>query len=99
MSTLLACSALRRSYRDILRQGPPSVQFVHLDGPTGIIRERMTARVGHYMPVSLLDSRTARLEPLSPDENGLVLDLRLPTEQLVLAVADRLRRPLPRPVT
>ncbi|WP_416900826.1 gluconokinase [Micromonospora echinospora] len=93
VSTVLACSALRRSYRDLLRQGPPSVQFVHLDGPTEVIRERMSTRAGHYMPVSLLDSQIATLEPLGPDEDGMVLDLRLPAGQLAISVADRLGPP------
>ncbi|MFI6227904.1 gluconokinase [Micromonospora echinospora] len=93
VSTVLACSALRRSYRDLLRQGPPSVQFVHLDGPTEVIRKRMSTRAGHYMPVSLLDSQIATLEPLSPDEDAVVLDLRLPAEQLAISVADRLGLP------
>lgn len=94
ISTVLACSALKRSYRDLLRQGPPSVDFVHLDGPTDVIRERLSLRTAHYMPVSLLDSQTATLEPLWPDESGLVLDLRLAPDQIVSAVVDRLGLPV-----
>jgi gluconokinase len=74
-STVIACSALRRGYRDVLRTGPPSVDFVHLDGATEIIRARLATRLGHYMPASLLDSQIATLEPLGPDERGVVLDL------------------------
>jgi gluconokinase len=98
VSTVLACSALRRSYRDLLRQGPPRVDFVHLDGPTEVIRERMSLRAGHYMPASLLDSQTATLEPLWPDEQGVVLDLRHDTAEVVGAAVRELglpARPLP----
>ncbi|MDG4797586.1 gluconokinase [Micromonospora sp. WMMD1082] len=93
VSTVLACSALKRSYRDLLRQGPPRVDFVHLHGPTEVIRDRMSLRAGHYMPESLLDSQTATLEPLWPDEPGLVLDLQLPTETLITATITQLALP------
>lgn len=64
-----ACSALRRAYRDRLRQalGEPAL-FVHLEGERQLIRARMAARLGHYMPTALLDSQFATLEPLAPDE-------------------------------
>ncbi|MBM0239067.1 gluconokinase [Micromonospora sp. ATA32] len=90
VSTVLACSALKRAYRDLLRQGPPTVDFVHLDGPAEVIRERMSQRAGHYMPASLLDSQLAILERLAPDEPGLVLDGSLPPDELVAAAVDRL---------
>ena len=90
VSTVLACSALKRSYRDVLRQGPPGVDFVHLDGAPEVIRERMSRREGHYMPASLLDSQIAILEPLQPDESGLVLDVGLAPAELVRAAVDRL---------
>ncbi|MEV2239181.1 gluconokinase [Micromonospora sp. NPDC049891] len=93
VSTVLACSALRRSYRDVLRQGPPAVDFVHLAGPSEVIRERLTLRSGHYMPASLLDSQTATLEPLCPDEQGLVLDLRLSTDELITKTVNHLALP------
>ncbi|MFP5347573.1 MAG: gluconokinase [Actinomycetes bacterium] len=82
-STVVACSALKRSYRDLLRGGPPALQFVQLDGSAEVIRERMSHRSGHFMPTTLLDSQIATLEPLQPDEDGIVLDLTLPPEVLV----------------
>ncbi|NHI20180.1 gluconokinase [Phycicoccus endophyticus] len=82
-STVMACSALRRSYRDILRSGPPQVQFVHLDGPSELISARMSARPDHFMPAALLQSQVATLEPLEPDEDGVVLDLRQDPDTLV----------------
>ncbi|TDB74035.1 gluconokinase [Micromonospora sp. KC723] len=94
VSTVLACSALKRSYRDVLREGPPTVDFVHLDGPADVIRARMSLRAGHYMPASLLDSQTDTLETLGPDERGVVLDLRLPAATLVPVVAARLGLPV-----
>ncbi|MFD6666801.1 gluconokinase [Micromonospora chalcea] len=93
VSTVLACSALKRSYRDVLRQGPPSVEFVHLAGPAELIRARMTGRVGHYMPASLLNSQRATLEDLTPDEPGVVLDVAATPEELVVAAVDRLGLP------
>jgi gluconokinase len=93
VSTVLACSALTRSYRDVLRQGSPGMDFVHLDGSAEVIRERMSSRAGHYMPASLLDSQIATLEPLQADESGLVLDVSLPPDELVSAAVSRLGLP------
>ncbi|WP_328417688.1 MULTISPECIES: gluconokinase [unclassified Micromonospora] len=90
VSTVLACSALKRSYREVLREGPPTVDFLHLDGTAEIIRERMSQRAGHYMPASLLDSQLAILERFGPGEPGLVLDLALPPASLVSTAVDRL---------
>ena len=59
---VLSCSSLKRSYRDILRMGSPDVHFVHLHGARDLLAARMTARPGHYMPPSLLDSQLATLE-------------------------------------
>jgi gluconokinase len=82
-STVIACSALRRAYRDTLRSGPPSLDFVHLAGSADVIRDRLAARTGHYMPASLLDSQLATLEPFRPDELGVVLDVTLSPDELV----------------
>ncbi len=62
---ILACSALKESYRNELTAGtaPGSVRFIFLTGPASLIRERMAARHGHYMPESLLPSQLAALEP------------------------------------
>ena len=67
---VVTCSALRRSYRDLLRDGHPSVRFVHLQAPAQLIKNRVDNRRGHYMPPSLLASQLATLEPLGPDEPG-----------------------------
>ena len=60
---VIACSALRRAYRDRIRAGAPGVRFVFLDGSAELIRTRMATRSGHYMPESLLASQLATLEP------------------------------------
>ena len=80
---VLACSALKRSYRDLLREADPALRFAHLSGTRELIEARMAARPNHYMPVSLLDSQFATLEPLQADEAGLVLDITEPPAQLV----------------
>lgn len=71
---VVTCSALRRVYRDVLRDGHPSVQFVHLIAPEPLIGERIGARTGHYMPASLLESQLRTLEPLADDEPGVAVD-------------------------
>jgi gluconokinase len=83
---VLACSALRRSYRDLLRRGAPQAFFVHLHGARALLAKRHAARSGHYMPASLLDSQLATLEPPQPGENAISLDIAQPTEALVAAV-------------
>jgi carbohydrate kinase (thermoresistant glucokinase family) len=85
---VLSCSALKRRYRDMLRQADPSLRFVHLDGPRALIADRMQARVGHYMPSSLLDSQLSILEPLHADEGGLTLDITQPPQVLVARITE-----------
>jgi gluconokinase len=80
---VVACSALKRRYRDLLREGAPGLRFAHLDGTRELIAARMNARVGHYMPLSLLDSQFAALEALQPDEAGIVLDIGHEVPRLV----------------
>lgn len=70
---VLTCSALRRIYRDLLRDGHHSVRFVHLLASEELLRDRLTHRRGHYMPATLLDSQLATLEPLEPDERGIAI--------------------------
>jgi gluconokinase len=70
-SAVVTCSALRRAYRDLLREKCPAVRFLHVTAMPGTIRERIEHRSGHYMPASLLPSQLATLEPLEPDEPGV----------------------------
>ena len=69
-SVVVTCSALKRTYRDLLREGHPSVWFAHVTASPELIRDRMEHRTGHYMPASLLDSQLATLQPLGDDEPG-----------------------------
>jgi len=86
---VLSCSALKRRYRDLLREADPDLRFVHLHGPVELIRERMQARPHHYMPPSLLDSQMRDLEPLQAGERGIVLDIVQPPETLIATILAR----------
>jgi gluconokinase len=86
---VLSCSALKRRYRDVLRQADPGLRFVHLQGPAVLIAERMAQRTDHYMPPSLLDSQLRDLEPLQDDEAGMRLDITLPPAVLVTRITER----------
>ena len=84
-----SCSALKRSYRDLLRSGAARVQFVYLAGTRALLTERMANRRGHFMPPSLLESQLAILEEPSPDEHAWVCDIRETPDAIV---ADLVRR-------
>jgi gluconokinase len=88
---IVGCSALKRSYRDIIRSHAHApVIFVHLAGSRALIGARMAARQGHFMPESLLDSQFATLEPPGPEEGAITVDIALPLPDLVAAIAARL---------
>jgi gluconokinase len=70
---VITCSALKRSYRDVLRD--EHVIFVHLTGTRDEIAARLAARHGHYMPASLLGSQFSALEPPTPEERSLAVDI------------------------
>jgi gluconokinase len=72
---VLTCSALKRSYRDIIIGGRQDVVLVYLKGSPDLIHQRMIARHGHFMPVALLDSQFATLEEPTPDEHPIVVDI------------------------
>ncbi|MBS0412056.1 MAG: gluconokinase [Proteobacteria bacterium] len=79
-SGVITCSALKRAYRDILRQGRPAVRFVFLEGPASLMDRRLAARPGHFMPASLVDSQFADLEPPGPDEGVITVDAAAGTD-------------------
>lgn len=85
-TVVLSCSALRRRYRDMLREGDANLFFVELDGPRALIEERMRARKGHFMPTSLLDSQFRDLEPLQADEAGLRVPITGTLEEVTQAI-------------
>ncbi|PKP63014.1 MAG: gluconokinase, partial [Alphaproteobacteria bacterium HGW-Alphaproteobacteria-8] len=80
------CSALKRAYRDRLRAAAGDVRFVHLAGSRALIAARMAAREGHFMPLSLLDSQFAALEPPDADEAALSIDIAQDLDAIVAAV-------------
>jgi gluconokinase len=84
--SVTACSALRRPYRDWLREGYPDLFFVHLDSTFDVLLDRMKRRT-HFMPPSLLQSQLDTLEPLEPDEAGSVID---DTQTVDAVIADAL---------
>jgi carbohydrate kinase (thermoresistant glucokinase family) len=81
--TVVACSALKRVYRDRILAGAPNTFFVHLDGSREILEQRLGARSGHFMPATLLDSQLATLEPLGADEPGVVIDIDQSIAQII----------------
>ncbi len=85
LGMVAACSALKRSYRDLLRAAEPGLRFVHLHGPRELLAERLAARTGHYMPASLLQSQLATLEPPGEDEGALALPIGPPPAALAQA--------------
>jgi gluconokinase len=87
---VVTCSALRRVYRDVLREAGSDVRFVHVAGSKELIAGRMASRSGHFMPPSLLESQIATLEPLEDDEDGVVVDLADPPERIVEEALTRL---------
>ena len=72
---IIACSALKRRYRDVLRSFAPDVVFIHLSGEAATISGRLSGRAHEYMPSSLLASQLATLEPLGADEAHIAVDI------------------------
>lgn len=87
---VVACSALKRRYRQQLISYAPSVVFVHLEGQRDIVAERQAHRDHEYMPNSLLDSQYATLEPLESDERSIIVDLAQTPAEMVRFVESKL---------
>ncbi len=88
---VIACSALKRRYRDFLRERLGQVRYVFLHGPADTIAERLSSRLGHFASSSLLESQLATLEPPAPDEDAVYLDIRLSLDQLTESAARMVR--------
>ena len=88
---VIACSALKRKYRDQLRHHCPEVSFLHLAGGRDVIEKRQASRPGHFMPASLLTSQFETLEPLAPDERGDVVDVAGSVDEIVVGYLARSR--------
>ncbi|MFH8869278.1 gluconokinase [Streptomyces griseus] len=89
---VVSSSALKRVYRDRLREGAPDAVFLHLTGDRALIEERMADRKGHFMPTALLDSQFATLQPLRADEAGVSVDVSGTPEEITRRAVAALRR-------
>ena len=87
---IVACSALKRAYRDILVGDRPDVQLVFLKGDRDLIARRIAARNGHFMPSSLLDSQFATLEEPAADERPIVVSIAPHPREIVDAIVAKL---------
>ncbi|MFB2586319.1 gluconokinase [Herbiconiux liukaitaii] len=84
---VVACSALRASYREAIRVRAPHARFVMLHADRDLLLQRLRSRAGHFMPASLLDSQLATLEPLGPSEHGITVDAASAPEVITAEVA------------
>ncbi len=87
---VIACSALKRAYRDILVHGRDDVVIVYLDGSRELIAARLKQRKGHFMPAGLLDSQFDTLEPPRADEHPLVVSIDASVTEIVDDIAAKL---------
>ena len=87
---VVACSALRRSYRDLLRDGRPQARLVLLSVSRDVLAARLAARHGHFFRASLLDSQLAALEPPGPEEGVLTVAASGPPAEVVRQIVDGL---------
>lgn len=88
---VVACSALKRSYREAILAEAPDAVFLHLDGSREVLASRMEGRSGHFMPAALLDSQLAALEAPGDDEPAVVIDISAPVDALVGDAVVRLK--------
>jgi gluconokinase len=89
-STVVTCSALKRSYRNVLRDAAPTF-FVHLHAPFEVLEQRMELRTKHFMPASMLRSQFDTLEDLGDDEEGVVVDVSPPVDEVVEEAVNAVR--------
>lgn len=87
-SIVVACSALKRSYRDLMRGIVPGLVFAELHGNQAIVADRLSRRNHEYMPTHLLDSQFATLEPLEASEAGLRVSLTMTPDEIVGAITE-----------
>ncbi|MEJ8646268.1 gluconokinase [Streptomyces sp. MS1.HAVA.3] len=88
---VVACSALKRTYRDLFRRAGAGVWFLHLSLDQATAHRRVATRTGHFMPARLEESQYATLEPLRPDEPGMTVDAAATPQ----AIVDRAARAMP----
>jgi gluconokinase len=90
ISSVVACSALKRVYRDILVHGRDDIRIVMLDGTKELIAKRLAARKGHFMPPGLLDSQFRTLEPPQPSERPVTVSIDAPVDSIIDDIARQL---------
>lgn len=90
---VIACSALKRVYRDAIVEAAPNVRFVHLAGTLDVLANRLEGRSEHFMPPALLRSQLATLEELHDDEPGFAVDIDQPVSNVVTESVARLSAP------
>jgi carbohydrate kinase (thermoresistant glucokinase family) len=87
---VMACSALRRAYRDVLVHGRGDIRIIYLDGTEALIANRLSLRRGHFMPPGLLASQFATLEPPTADERPVTVSIDAPVDKIVDDIVDQL---------
>jgi gluconokinase len=92
---VVACSALKRRYRDRLRVAAPDLVVVFLHGTPELLAARMEGREGHFMPTSLLRSQLDTLEEPAADEGVIPVDVALRPDEIVELVVHRLQKETP----
>ncbi len=95
---VVACSALKKSYRDVLRSHAPEVWFAHLAPSPAVLGARLEARSDHFMPPTLLESQLDSLEALGADEAGITIAATGSIDEIVSGVAARLPPSVPRSI-
>jgi gluconokinase/beta-N-acetylhexosaminidase len=88
---IVACSALKVAYRDRIRELAPDVVFVHLTGSAELLSSRLGGRKDHFMPASLLQSQLDTLQPLGPNEKGVVVEVGGTELEILLDVTGKLQ--------
>lgn len=92
---VIACSALKRTYRDLLRAAAPDLVFIHLDGPREVIADHLAHRDHEFMSPDLLDSQLATLEPLADGEAHATISVDQPIPEVLRSILDSLERSAP----
>ncbi len=88
---VVTCSALKRAYRDALRDAAPDLRLVFLTGDSALVAARQAARRNHFMPASLVASQFATLEPPAPEEGAITLDVGATPAALAAAAINALQ--------
>ena len=88
---VIACSALKRSYRDILVHGRDDVRIIFLDGTQELIATRLAARKDHFMPPGLLASQFKTLEPPTPDERPIIVAIDRSVDTIIEDIVNQLK--------